>query len=485
MAKRIFSDLVQIYKSSVSAVLPDKVIKECINYNPLTEQLIISGLNYNLKHKKMYVVGTGKAVQNMAIEAEKIFGAKIEKGIISIPTGSTISKQHSENVLYIEGARNNLPDQNAVETAKKIKDLVLKLTENDFLLVFLSGGGSALLPLPKEPITLDEKTNLIKKLANSGADIVELNIVRKSISDLKGGNLAKYAFPAEVVTLILSDVVGDPIDIIASGPTSENKDSSFDAINIIKKYSLFEELPSSIKYILERKEDSKEFPKENVKNIVIGSNTISIGAATSAAKSLDLCPVELSNTIVGNVTDIATKYAGLVRVFCDFKIGNIDIHNLKEKLKILNIPGLKFDIDEKNVATSLIKNKPLCLILGGETTVKINGKGIGGRNQQLALEFSKSIHNLRDELQNHKIYFLSAGTDGIDGPTEAAGALGYLDLVSDCKENNIDPDIYINNNDTYNFFRKFRNGELHILTGHTNTNVMDLHLILIKQSLQS
>lgn len=480
---KILSDLIQIFKSSVSAVLPDKVIKNCISYDSLTEAAIICGQNYNLKNKNLYIIGTGKAVQYMAIEAENIFSSKIKKGIISIPKGSLNNKTPKQNVMYLEGAQNNLPDENAVSTASKIKDLVMKLTKDDFLLVFISGGGSALLSLPKDPITLGEKTALIKKLASSGADIVELNVVRKTISDLKGGQLARYAFPAQIVTLILSDVTGDPIDIIASGPTSDVGSNPLAAINIIKKYGLYEELPESIKTVLNNKENITDFPTDHVRNVIIGSNKISIAAAISAAKSLNFYPVELSSIVTGNVSHIANEYVKLVKLFCDFRKGYINVNDLNLELKKFNIPGLKNNFTEKNNEALSIKNKDLCLILAGETTVKICGNGVGGRNQQLALEFSKNINYLREKLQDHEIYFLSAGTDGIDGPTDAAGAIGYLDLISECEENNIDPETYINNNDTYNFYKNFKKGQFHVITGHTNTNVMDLHLIIIREKL--
>ncbi|CAH2096995.1 unnamed protein product [Euphydryas editha] len=482
MSKTVFYDLLLIFKNSVSAVLPENLIKNSVNYSPITRKLTIANENYNLRNKNVYLIGAGKAVQNMAIEVENILSSEIKYGIVSIPVGSSTNKSLDKNkILYIEGAKNNLPDENAMTTTKKIKEFILKLTVDDFLLVVLSGGGSALLSLPKEPITLEEKTTLIKKLANSGADITELNTVRKWISDIKGGQLAMYAQPAQVVTLILSDVVGDPIDMIASGPTVQNKDNPIEAINIIKKFNLYDEIPTSIKTILEENKLSKSFPIDKVKNIIIGSNKFSIKAAASKAKLLNYFPVELSNVVTGNVSDLVNEYVKLVKTFCEFRNGNTDISKLKEQLQTLDIPGIQINFAETNDEVSAIRNKNLCLILGGETTVKVNGTGLGGRNQQFALEFSKAISELCNEFKNHDIYFLSAGTDGIDGPTDAAGAIGYTNMISDCKEANIDINTYINNNDSYNFYKKFKNGELHIMIGHTNTNVMDIHLIIIKK----
>lgn len=484
MSKTVFCDLLQIFKSSVLAVLPENLIKNSVNYNPTTKILTIVNESYNLQNKNVYLIGAGKAVQNMAIEVENILNSKIKTGIVSIPVGSLTTKSLDKNkTLYLEGAKNNLPDENSVNTTKKIKELVLKLTADDFLLVVLSGGGSALLSLPKEPITLEEKTTLIKNLANSGADITELNTVRKWVSDIKGGQLAMYAQPAQVVTLILSDVVGDPIDMIASAPTVQNKDNPIEAINIIKKFKLYDETPTSIKTVLGENKLLETFPIDKVRNIIIGSNKLSIKAAATKAKLLNYYPIELSNVVTGNVTDLVNEYVKLVKTLCEFRNRNIDVTKLKEKLGTLDISGLQSNFADIAEEVKAITNKDLCIILGGETTVKVNGTGLGGRNQQLALEFSKAISNLRNEFKDHDIYFLSAGTDGIDGPTDAAGAIGYTNMISDCKDANIDVNTYINNNDSYNFYKKFKNGELHIVIGHTNTNVMDIHLIIIKKQI--
>ncbi|XP_045780439.1 glycerate kinase [Maniola jurtina] len=479
MAKNIISDLRQIFRSSVSAVLPENLIRKSISYSPNSQQLNITGKSHNLQDKNVYVVGTGKAVKNMAIEVEKTLGSKIKQGIVSIPIGSLDKyKPLNGNITYCEGAKNNLPDSEALETARKIKALATKLKNDDFLLVLLSGGGSALLPLPKNAITLDEKLALVKKLANMGADIKELNTVRKRISDVKGGQLAICAQPAQVAALVLSDIVGDPLDLIASGPTAKNQDSPTEALNIVNKYNLYTELPESIKTILEDEDNLEIFPENNVHNVIIGSNKLSTEAASIEAKKLNYFPIILSNMVTGNVSDLAKEYVELVKTIVAFRKGNTSYDELKSNLAALNIPGL--DLKEIIINKENVKTGDLCFILGGETTVQVKGTGVGGRNQQLGLEFSKVIHQIRNHLKDYEIYFLSGGTDGIDGPTDAAGAIGYLNLVSDCIESNIDVDSYIENNDSYNFYKRFKNGELHVITGQTNTNVMDIHLIVIQ-----
>lgn len=479
MAKSVISDLFKIFKSSVNAVLPENLVKNCLNYSPITQEMILNGKQYDLKNRNVYVVGTGKAAQNMAVEVEKIFGSKIKTGIISIPKGNLNMNAASSNMFFYEGAKNNLPDIDAMATAKKVDDLVTNLGKDDFLLVLISGGGSALLPLPKEPINLEEKTWLIKKLAHSGADITELNTVRKKISSLKGGQLAIKSKSVQTVALILSDIVGDPLDLIASGPTTENNDHPLDALNIVKKYGLIDNLPQSIFTVLNLQDDLKLFPRNSVKNVIIGSNKICTKAAYNEASKLNYKPIELSNVVTGNVKQIANEYINLTKVFCNFLNKKTDKTSLKNLIRNINIPELTTDFIDSLDETS--DTKDFCLIFGGEITVEVKGTGKGGRNQQLALEFSNLLHNVKQDFDNFTIYFLSAGTDGIDGPTDAAGAIGYLDLISDSHKENIDVNLYLENNDSYNFYRKFKEGALHVMTGHTNTNVMDIHLIFIKR----
>ncbi|XP_022123139.2 glycerate kinase [Pieris rapae] len=476
MVKYTLDNLIKIYKTSYTAVLPEILIKKYLKYDPITEQLNVFGNNFNLKNKSVYVIGTGKAVKNMAIEVERMFNSKIKDGYISLPKGSLTKFEFKTNLKYIEGAKDNLPDEDAENTSKKVKSLLSKMSINDFVIVLISGGGSALLSLPKAPITLEQKTTLIKKLANCGADIKELNIVRKATSDLKGGQLALEGQPATIVTLILSDIVGDPLDLIASGPTVENKDSPTAAINIIKKYNLFENLPSSILSVLEDKAPNRPFPHKSVHNYIIGSNKFSIDSAVSQAKELHYLPVALSYTITGNVKDLAQQYYKLLKQICDYLIGHIDFETLKSDVSKLNLPVI---LDNINVLNTVDFKGDICLIFGGETTVEVTGSGKGGRNQQLPLELSLLLHENKDSLSDHVVYFLSAGTDGIDGPTDAAGAIGYTNLVTDAKKENLDVKTYLTNNDSYNFYKNFRKGELHIITGHTNTNVMDIHLIVL------
>lgn len=476
MAQSAVRDLLQIFKSCVSAVLPQNLIRQTVKYNPTSQKLTIVDCTYDLEKKNVYLAGTGKAVQDMAREIEEILNSKIKHGVVSIPQGS-LSKCTNKRVQYFEGASNNLPDTNAVDTSIKIKEMAATLNHNDILLVLISGGGSALLPLPKLPVNLDEKTNLIKKLANSGADIKELNTVRKKLSDIKGGQLAIVAQPAKVISLILSDIVDDPIELIASGPTVQNTDDYLKALSIIKKYNLFHTLSESVKKILESKEEERQFPKNNVNNYIIGSNKLSIEAGVEEAKKLNYHPIELSSSVTGYLKDVAQKYAVLTKFYCELLEGKTDVDVTKNNIKLLKIPGLYTN----NIQHT---DNDVCLIFGGEITVKVKGKGQGGRNQQLALQFSKDINEFKKLSDNFEIYFLSAGTDGIDGPTDAAGAIGYLGLLANAGQENLDIEKFILENDSYNFYKEFEKGGYHVVTGHTGTNVMDIHLIVIKRKLK-
>ncbi|KAJ0170823.1 hypothetical protein K1T71_013595 [Dendrolimus kikuchii] len=479
MSRTLVNDLLKIFKSSVHSVLPENLIRNSLKFNTANQELIILGDSYTIHNRNVYLIGTGKAVQSMAREVEVILDSKIKSGIISIPFESFNNNYLSNNVYYYEGAKNNLPDTAAEATAKKVKDFVQKLIRNDLLIVLISGGGSALLPLPKEPITLEEKTDVIKKLANCGADIKELNTVRKKLSDLKGGQLAQKAQPATVVSLILSDIVGDPLDLIASGPTVENEDESAKAINIVKKFNLYDNIPDTIKTVLNQDINVEKFPKDNVKNYIIGSNKISINAAAAECRKLEYLPLVLSNIITGHIKTIAEEYAKLATLFCKFLNMEYNIEFLKNKINNLHIPGLDTSCLEELTDVDTYRN--ICLILGGEITVEVKGTGKGGRNQQLALEFSKCVHHSSASTKNFDIYFLSAGTDGIDGPTNAAGAIGYSNLIEDSIKENLDVNIFIQNNDSYNFYNQFKNGVFHLITGHTNTNVMDIHLLIIRK----
>ncbi|KAJ8976169.1 hypothetical protein NQ317_002057, partial [Molorchus minor] len=218
-------DLKEIFLKAVESVQPPQLIKNQVKLEGC--HLLVKGRTYFLK-KPCHVVGFGKAVLGMATELESLLGEQLEGGVVTVPEGifEKYQRPSGSKIEYIEGAKGNLPDEEAVKGAVKIRNLAQRLQEDDLLIVLISGGGSALLPLPVSPITLEEKVDVIKKLAKSGADIRELNSLRKRISVLKGGGLAELAYPCKIISLVLSDIVGDPLDFIASGPTISDRDSA-------------------------------------------------------------------------------------------------------------------------------------------------------------------------------------------------------------------------------------------------------------------
>lgn len=403
-----------------------------------------------------------------------------------------------------EGAADNFPDENSHHAAKEIKKLVENLTENDILFVLISGGGSALLPLPIHPITLEEKTSLIKNLSRSGATIQELNTIRIALSQLKGGKLAMLGHNAyKIISLIMSDIINDPLDLISSGPTVPYNLPKLSAKKILETYNLFQTLPSSIYDVIQKDDDennSTETPLElkNSEIFLIGNNRIAIDAAMEETTKNNLNPVFLSSKVQGNVIQISEAYFHLSIAIKNFNVLSEEnfrnsLHNVCEVLSAQD----NF-VDDLIKVLKSDKNDGICIVAGGEATVTVRGSGLGGRNQELALRFTKLCHDAQNHLLND-LLLLSAGTDGIDGNNVAAGALGGPKILSQfikqsetnkhdnsgAKKKNISiiMDEFIFNNDSFNFFRnflsKYSTDSYHIITGHTNTNVMDLHLLII------
>jgi hydroxypyruvate reductase/glycerate 2-kinase len=327
---------------------------------------------------------------------------------------------------------------------KHVIDMLKNGDDQTIVLCLISGGGSALLVAPCNGITLSEKQRVTELLLKAGTNINELNTVRKHISAIKGGRLAEIAYPSKVISLILSDVIGDPLDVIASGPTSPDETTYGDAIHVIEKYGLRDNIPDHILHILMKGSEGNvpETPKrgypvfERVENIIIGSNKIATGAAAKKAMELRFDTTILTSELQGEAREVAKWLAGKA-----------------------------MEIREQRA-----EGRKICLISGGETTVTVNGSGIGGRNMELALAFAIEIAG------TDGITLLSAGTDGTDGPTDAAGAIVNGQTIKKAKTKSLDPLVYLEHNDSYVFFKN--TGELFV-TGSTGTNVMDIQIVLI------
>ena len=434
------SDGMEIFIHALKAVDPIEAVKRCLKVEG--DDLTVNGKTYSLQdYGHIYVVGAGKAGASMALAVEAILGDRITKGVINVKYGYLSELKR----VKLNEVGHPIPDEKGVSGSQEIAGLLERLGENDLVICLISGGGSALLPSPAEGITLEDKQKITNLLLECGANINEINAIRKHISELKGGGLARLTYPSTLITLILSDVVGDPLDVIASGPTVPDKSTFGDCMAILKKYNLLEKVPQSIKGRIQRgvNGEIEETPKtgspifEKTQNVIIGSNIIAVKSAEQRARELGYNPLILSTSIEGETREVAKVHAAIA----------------KEIVKTNHPIG-----------------PPACVISGGETTVTIRGKGLGGRNQEFVLASALDIQGLKD------VVVLSGGTDGTDGPTDAAGAIADVDTVRRARELGLDANVYLEDNDSYHFFEKL---EDLLITGPTNTNVMDLRLILV------
>ncbi|MDO9566128.1 MAG: glycerate kinase [Candidatus Desulfaltia sp.] len=439
-------DAEKIFYSGLRAVNPGLAVKRYCKLE--NNHLFVADLSYDLsEYKNIFVIGAGKATAPMAAEIENILGSRVTKGIINVKYGHT---SKLARIKLIESGH-PVPDKNGRQGAEAIIDLANNAGEDDLVLCLISGGGSALLPLPCPGITLKDKQDTIKILLSCGAAIHEINALRKHVSMIKGGRLAQAAHPASLVSLILSDVVGDNPDVIASGPTVPDSSSFDDCMKIIDRYNIREKLPKPVvKHIKEGISGMvPETPKagdpvfEKAQNIIIGSNIEAISAAKKKSKSLGYNTIVLSSMIQGDTTHVAHVHSAIAGEI--IKTGN-------------PIPS------------------PACILSGGETTVIVSGKGIGGRNQEFALAAAIDIAGAKN------IVVLSGGTDGTDGPTDAAGAIADTNTLSRAMAMGLNPGYFLANNDSYHFFQKL--GDL-LITGPTNTNVMDLRIVLVAISTEN
>lgn len=426
-------------ETALKTVDPKKMVNSKISLKD--SFLHVNGYAFNLKKfRQIYVIGGGKASGFMAEALEEMLGDQITFGLVNIPKGS----KHRTSIIKLNKASHPVPDESGVKGTKRMLEIAEKAGEEDLIICLISGGGSSLMPLPRDEITLADKRKINEDLLKSGATITEINTVRKHISEFKGGWLAKKAFPATILNLILSDVVGDPLDFIASGPTVPDSTTFSDAIKVLKKYGLWEKAPLSIRKVLSkgRKGIIPETPKvgdkvfKKVFNVIIGNNRMASLAACEALKVEGVNTVLLTAILEGEARHVGTMLASVAREI--ITSGN-------------PIP------------------KPAGVVAGGETTVTVVGNGLGGRNQELTLAAALKIHGLEG------IAIASFSTDGVDGPTDAAGALADGKTLAKAEKMGLNPEEYLTRNDSYNFFSKL--GDL-ILTGPTGTNVNDISIVV-------
>ncbi|TET46060.1 glycerate kinase [Candidatus Aerophobetes bacterium] len=438
--EKLRKDARKIFMAGVERVEPARAVKSFVHLEDST--LTVNMREYDLNQiKNIYIVGAGKAAAPMALAVEEILGNWINEGLINTKYGHGLSL----NRIELKEAGHPLPDEAGMRGAETILSLIEKAKNEDLIICLISGGGSALLPLPAQGISLEEKQEATSLLLGCGATIQEINAIRKHISRIKGGRLAEASWPAQLLTLILSDVVGDPLDVIASGPTVPDESTFADCLAIVKKYKLESRVSPSIKNYLHegaagRRQDT---PKPGnvcftrTQNVTIGSNIQAIGASASEARQLGYHPLILSSLIEGETRQVAKVHAAIAK---------------------------------EVIRTGNPITKPACLISGGETTVTLRGEGRGGRNQEFVLAAALEMKDLKMTV------ILSGGTDGTDGPTDAAGALADGNTIRRSWMKGMDPAAYLDRNDSYNFFLKL--GDL-LITGPTRTNVMDLRIIIL------
>lgn len=441
-------DALQIWRAGVDAVRPDRLIREHVRLRGW--RLEIAGEAIDLRPiRKIAVVGAGKAGAAMAAAVESIFGPEIaaEKqltGWINVPADCANLPLSHIHLHPARPAGRNEPTPEAAFGAEQILNIVSNLQSDDLCIVLISGGGSALLPAPTEGITLADKLAVTRLLSAAGADIAELNTVRQSLSRIKGGGLARACRAGQLVALILSDVPGDALHLIASGPTTPESVTPQDALEVLEQFRLREAgLPKTVFEVLARRaghSDRAAPPSCRVSNIIIGSNATAVEAAAAEARRLGyLCEAASASKPEGAVEKIGRHLADLAVVLRD-------------------------------------RSQAHCFISGGEGTVCLapeQERGLGGRNQQTVLAALVRL----SELDPRGIVIVSGGTDGEDGPTDAAGALVDTRVISDAMRHGLDARDYLRRNDAYHFFQPL---DALIKTGPTHTNVCDLRVVLAK-----
>jgi hydroxypyruvate reductase/glycerate 2-kinase len=429
-----------MWDAAVAAVRPDALVRQALTAagTPLSAALANA--------HRIVVVGGGKAGAAMSAGLEEALADRLDRvtGVVNVPA-EAVRPLRAVRLHAARPAGRNEPTAAGVEGTRQMLELAASARPEDVVICLLSGGGSALLPAPTDDITLEDKQAVTRLLLASGATIGEMNAVRKHLSRLKGGGLARACAAGRLFSLIISDVVGDPLDVIASGPTAPDPTTYADALTVLERYRLLERVPADIRRHLERgaagelPETLKELPP-NVHNLILGNNARALAAARAKAQGLGYRVLDLGAFIEGETRPVAAVCAGIVRSIV---------------------------ADDQPLAP------PACVLVGGETTVTLTpGHGKGGRNTEFVLAALVALGPgaLRD------VAVLSGGTDGEDGPTDAAGAVAVAGTWERAASLGLDPADSLNRHDSYTFFDV--TGDL-IRIGLTHTNVMDVRVLLV------
>jgi hydroxypyruvate reductase len=429
-----------IYEHGLRAVDAEQAVLGRVSVKG--DVMLVDGVEYDLtRFRRVTCVGAGKATAGMTKALEGLLGEKLEGGIINVKYGHGLPLSR----VRINEAGHPVPDENGLRGSGEIARVLAQLGEEDLVVCLLSGGGSALLTLPAQGITLEDKQKTTALLLGCGARIEEMNAIRKHLSALKGGQLARLAYPAAVVSLILSDVVGDRLDVVASGPTVPDASTFEECLQILKGYGIADDIPSAVRQRLQRgvrgeipetlKAEDPAFQK--VQNVVVASNLQAVEAACRRAREMGFNSVALTSYITGEAREMARLFPAIARQI---------------------------------ISTGSPLEAPACVVAGGETTVSIRGEGRGGRNQEMALSAAIEMEGMEGTV------LLCGGTDGTDGPTDAAGGIVDGGTLERAGRKGLSAREHLQANDSYSFFRDL--GE-QFITGPTNTNVMDLYILLV------
>jgi len=432
----------QLQQAALRAVDPaEAVYKHLSRIGP---QLLIDTHAYDLRgFERVFVVGAGKAALPMTEAVCEVLRDQLTAGVIITKYGHTDRPLPDQLRVYEAG--HPVPDHNSIDATRQLAALLRSAMPRDLVIVVLSGGGSALMTLPADGISLADVQTTTQLLLRAGATIHQINAIRKHMDDIKGGGLARLANGATIITLVLSDVIGDDLSVIASGPAVPDPSTFADAWRVIEDFALIDQLPDSIRQRLWAGKHGHiaDTPKpgealfDQVQTVIIGSNVRAALAAEAATKQLKFNTLLLSTSVQGEAREVAKVAAAIA-----------------QEIQRYNRPLAK----------------PACVIWGGETTVTLKGNGLGGRNQELALAAAMAIDGLPDTL------IAALGTDGTDGPTDAAGAIVTGETIERGRSIGLEAAAYLAANDSYHYFQQL--GDL-ISTGPTGTNVNDLVFILI------
>lgn len=427
-------------ESALNAVDPAQIIKSKLSLK--NSILKVNSYSFDLnKFKNVYVVGGGKASGSMAEALEHILGKYVTIGLVNVPHGS----KHQTKIIELHESSHPIPEESGVEGTRRMLEIAEQAEEDDLVICLISGGGSSLMPLPRGEISIEDKRQVTEVLLKCGATINEINTVRKHISSFKGGWLAKKAHPATILNLILSDVVGDPLDFIASGPTVPDSTTFSDAVNVLGKHNLWDKIPVSVKIVLSDGEKGliPETPKaddaafKKVYSFVVGNNRSATLAARKSVKSAGLNTFILTSVLEGEARQVGVMLASVAREI---------------------------------IASENPVPKPAGVVAGGETTVTVTGEGLGGRNQEIALAAAIKLKGLDG------VVVASLSTDGVDGPTDAAGAIADGRALARAAEMGLNPERFLAENDSYDFFSRLNDL---IFTGPTGTNVNDVSVVVV------